>query len=151
MGFVLGALSIRGSTGVSNAFFIGVPIVALGFPILDTVLAFTRRIIDLRHPFLRDLDHIQHRLEGTGLSDTGVLFALYGLCLLFAGAALTIHFVGAVWAEFLAFFAYGVAILLVIFGLGYARSMWRATVMQSMRGILAGAVGRRSHPPEKTR
>ena len=152
VGFLLAALAIEGSTGVTNSVFISVPIVALGFPILDTTLAFTRRIIDLRHPFLRDLDHIQHRLEGTGLSDAGVLFALYGLCLLFAGAALTIHFVESTVAEFLAFFAYGAAILLVIFGLGYARSMWRATVMQSMRGILAGAVGgRRSHPPEKSR
>jgi len=146
VGFLLAALAIEGSTGVTNSMFIGVPIVALGFPILDTVLAFTRRIIDLRHPFLRDLDHIQHRLEGTGLSDGGVLFALYGLCLLFAGAALTIHFVGSVWAEFLAFFAYGAAILLVILGLGYARSMWQAAAMQSMRGLVASAVGGRRPP-----
>jgi len=152
VGFLLAALAIEGSTGVTNSMFIGVPIVALGFPILDTLLAFTRRIIDLRHPFLRDLDHIQHRLEGTGLSDSGVLFALYALCLLFAGAALTIHFVGSVWAEFLAFFAYGAAIVLVVFGLGYARSMWRATAMQSMRGLVAGAVGgRRAEPREKSR
>jgi len=152
VGFLLAALAIEGSTGVTNSMFVSVPIVALGFPILDTLLAFTRRIIDLRHPFLGDLDHIQHRLEGTGLSDGGVLFALYGLCLLFAGAALTIHFVEAVVAEFLAFFAYFAAILLVIFGLGYARSMWRATAMQSMRGLLAAAVGARGpHPPEKSR
>ena len=152
VGFLLAALAIEGSTGVTNRVFVSVPIVALGFPILDTLLAFTRRIIDLRHPFLRDLDHIQHRLEGTGLSDGGVLFALYGLCLLFAGAALTIHFVEAVAAEFLAFFAFGAAILLVIFGLGYARSMWQATAMQSMRGLLAAAVGaRRPHPPENSR
>jgi len=146
VGFLLAALAIEGSTGVTNSMFVSVPIVALGFPILDTVLSFTRRIIDLRHPFLRDLDHIQHRLEGTGLSDSGVLFALYGLCLLFAGAALTIHFVEAVVAEFLAFFAYFAAILLVIFGLGYARSMWRATAMESMRGVLAAAVGGRRPP-----
>jgi len=152
VGFLLAALAVEGSTGVTNSMFIGVPIVALGFPILDTVLAFTRRIVDLRHPFLRDVDHIQHRLEGTGLSDSGVLFALYSLCLLFAGAALTIHFVGSVWAEFLAFFAYGTAILLVIFGLGYARSMWKATAIESVRGLLASAVGgHRAEPREKSR
>jgi len=152
VGFLLAALAVEGSTGVTNSMFIGVPIVALGFPILDTVLAFTRRIVDLRHPFLRDVDHIQHRLEGTGLSDSGVLFALYSLCLLFAGAALTIHFVGSVWAEFLAFFAYGAAILLVIFGLGYARSMWKATAIESVRGLLASAVGgHRAEPREKSR
>jgi UDP-GlcNAc:undecaprenyl-phosphate GlcNAc-1-phosphate transferase len=152
IGFLLAALAIEGSTGVTNRVFVSVPIVALGYPILDTALAFTRRVIDLRHPFLRDLDHIHHRLEGTGLSDGGVLFALYALCLLFAGAALTIHFVEAVVAEFLAFFAYFAAILLVIFGLGYARSMWQATVMQSMRGVLAAAVGaRRTERREKSR
>ncbi len=62
------------------------------------------------------------------------------------GAALTIHFVEAVLAEFLAFFAYFAAILLVIFGLGYARSMWQAAVMQSMRGLVAAAVGGRRPP-----
>jgi UDP-GlcNAc:undecaprenyl-phosphate GlcNAc-1-phosphate transferase len=152
IGFLLAALAIEGSTGVTNRVFISVPIVALGYPILDTALSFTRRIIDLRHPFLRDLDHIHHRLEGTGLSDSGVLVVLYALCLLFAGAALTIHFVEAVAAEFLAFFAYFAAILLVIFGLGYARSMWRATVVQSMRGLVTGAVGgHRDEPREKSR
>jgi UDP-GlcNAc:undecaprenyl-phosphate GlcNAc-1-phosphate transferase len=149
IGFLLAALAIEGSTGVTNRVFVSVPIVALGYPILDTALSFTRRIIDLRHPFLRDVDHIHHRLEGTGLSDSGVLFVLYALCLLFAGAALTIHFVEAVAAEFLAFFAYFAAILLVIFGLGYARSMWRATVVQSMRGLVTGVVGgRRTGPRE---
>jgi len=146
VGFLLAALAVEGSTGVTDRVFISVPIVALGFPILDTALSFTRRVIDLRHPFLRDLDHIQHRLEGTGLSDGGVLFALYSLCLLFAGAALTIHFVEAVTAEFLAFFAFFAAILLVIFGLGYARSMWQAAVLQSMRGALAAAFGGRRPP-----
>jgi UDP-GlcNAc:undecaprenyl-phosphate GlcNAc-1-phosphate transferase len=147
LGFLLAALAIEGSIGVSGSMFISVPIVALGFPILDTLLAFVRRLADLRHPFVPDLDHIQHRLEQRGLSDRAVVVSLYGLCILFSGAALTIHYVEATGAEFLAFFAFGAAIAAVLFRLGYARSLWYSVSLVSLRGALASAVGLQRQPP----
>ena len=146
LGFLLAALAIEGSIGVTGSIFISVPIVALGFPILDTLLAFVRRAADLRHPFVADLDHIQHRLEQRGLSDRAVVLSLYALCILFSGAALTIHYVEATAAEFLAFFAFGAAIAAVLFRLGYAGSLWNSASVASLRGALASAVGLRRHP-----
>jgi len=147
LGFLLAALAIEGSIGVTGSMFISVPIVALGFPILDTLLAFVRRAANLRHPFVRDLDHIQHRLEQRGLSDREVVLSLYALCILFSGAALTIHYVEATGAEFLSFFAFGAAIAAVLFRLGYASSLWNSAAATSLRGVLASAVGLQRHPP----
>jgi hypothetical protein len=113
---------------------------------LDTLLAFVRRLADLRHPFVPDLDHIQHRLEQRGLSDRAVVLSLYGLSILFSGAALTIHYVEATGAEFLAFFAFGAAITAVLLRLGYARSLWNSASVASLRGVLASPVGRQRHP-----
>jgi hypothetical protein len=126
--------------------FVSVPIVALGFPILDTLLAFVRRLANLRHPFVRDLDHIQHRLEQRGLSDRAVVLSLYALCILFSGAALTIHYLEATAAEFLAFFAFGAAITAVLFRLSYASSLWNSVSVASLRRVLTSAVGLRRHP-----
>jgi len=146
LGFLLAALAIEGSVGVTGSMFISVPVVALGFPILDTLLAFVRRLADLRHPFVADLDHIQHRLEQRGLSDRTVVLSLYALCILFSGAALTIHYVEATAAEFLAFFAFGAAIAAVLFRLGYAHSLWNSASVASLRAALASAVGLQRHP-----
>jgi UDP-GlcNAc:undecaprenyl-phosphate GlcNAc-1-phosphate transferase len=147
LGFLLAALAIEGSIGVTGSMFISVPIVALGFPILDTLLAFVRRLADLRHPFVPDLDHIQHRLEQRGLSDRAVVLSLYALCILFSGAALTIHYLEATVAEFLAFFAFGAAITAVLFRLDYASTLWNSASLTSLRGALASAVGLRRQPP----
>jgi UDP-GlcNAc:undecaprenyl-phosphate GlcNAc-1-phosphate transferase len=126
MGFVLGSLSIRGSTGVSDAFFIGVPIVALGFPILDTVLAAARRALDRSHPFLGDLDHIHHRLEVLGLGPRGILAALYGLSVLFAGAAILVHYVDYFPMEMAVLVALVVLVAAILTKLGYAVSLWNS-------------------------
>jgi UDP-GlcNAc:undecaprenyl-phosphate GlcNAc-1-phosphate transferase len=126
MGFVLGALSIRGSTGVSDAFFIGVPVVALGFPILDTVLAVARRALDRSHPFLGDLDHIHHRLEALGLGPRGILAVLYGLSVLFSGAAILLHYVGYFPLELAVLGALAVLVGAILTKLGYAVSLWNS-------------------------
>jgi len=150
LGFLLAALAIKGSIGVTGSMFISAPIVALGFPILDTLLAFVRRLADLRHPFVPDLDHIQHRLEQRGLSDRAVVLSLYALCALFSGAALTIHYIEATGAQFLAFFAFGAAIAAVLFRLGYASSLWNSASVASVRAVLASTVGLQRHrsPPQ---
>jgi UDP-GlcNAc:undecaprenyl-phosphate GlcNAc-1-phosphate transferase len=126
LGFVLGSLSIRGSTGVSDAFFIGVPIVALGFPILDTVLAVARRALERSHPFLGDLDHIHHRLEVLGLGPRGILAVLYGLSVLFSGAAMLLHYVDYFPLELAVLGGLVVLVAAILTKLGYAVSLWNS-------------------------
>jgi UDP-GlcNAc:undecaprenyl-phosphate GlcNAc-1-phosphate transferase len=126
MGFVLGSLSIRGATGVSDAVFISVPIVALGFPILDTVLSVARRVLDRSHPFQGDLDHIHHRLEVLGLGPRGILAVLYGLSVLFSGAAILLHYVDYFPMELALLGALVALVGVVLTKLGYAVSLWNS-------------------------
>jgi len=133
MGFVLGALSIRGATGVSDSFFIGVPIVALGFPILDTVLAATRRGLDRSHPFQGDEDHIHHRLEVLGLGPRGILAVLYSLSVLFSGAAILLHYVDYFPMELAVLGALLALVAAILTKLGYAVSLWNSHGMVWLR------------------
>lgn len=127
LGFVIGSLSIRGATGVTDSVFISVPIVALGFPILDTLLAFTRRVLDRRHPFLRDVDHIHHRLEvEVGLGPRGILAVLYGLTALFSAGAILLHYVDNFLAEMAVFGALIFLVGGILTRLGYAVSLWNS-------------------------
>jgi hypothetical protein len=68
LGFVLSVLSVLSSRTDSGAVAITIPIVLLGVPILDTVLAVTRRLLKGRNPFQGDRDHLHHRLLALGLS-----------------------------------------------------------------------------------
>ncbi len=68
------------------------PIIALGFPIMDTVVAFIRRILSGKAPFSADNEHIHHRLLDRGYSQRKTVIILYivtlALGLLAFGAAI---------------------------------------------------------------
>ena len=133
LGFVLAALSIRGATGVEGSVFISVPILALGFPVLDTLLAAARRVLDQKHPFAGDMDHIHHRLETLDLGPRGLLAALYALSGLFAAAALATHYFDSLLLEAGVFLTLVVVVGLVLGRLGYLVSLWNSPRVLSVR------------------
>ncbi len=136
-GFVLASLSIRGATGIEESVFVSVPLLAMGFPVLDTVLSAARRLLDRRHPFTGDEDHIHHRLEQLGLGPRGILVALYGLSALFTAAALATHYVASVAVEGAIFAALLVLVALILGRLGYLVSMWNSPGLSFLRRRLA--------------
>ena len=139
LGFILGSLSIRAATGVTDVVFVAVPLVALGFPILDTLLAVVRRMMDHRHPLLGDEDHIHHRLELAGFGPRGLLMVVYTVSALFAAGAILLHYVH--------FFALEAAVLggtlllvaVILTKLGYALSLWNSASMIWLRRRLRPA------------
>jgi UDP-GlcNAc:undecaprenyl-phosphate GlcNAc-1-phosphate transferase len=133
LGFVLGSLSIRASTGPTEAVFIAVPLVALGFPILDTFLAGVRRVLDRKHPFLGDLDHIHHRLERVGFGPWGLLVIAYAITVLLCGAAITLHHVQNFAVEALVFVSAAALVALILTRLGYVLSLWNSHLVLSLR------------------
>ena len=126
LGFILGALSIRAATGTTEAVFIAVPIVALGFPILDTVLAVVRRVLDHRNPLLGDQDHIHHRLEHAGFGPRGLLAVLYTISALLAGAAILLHYVHVFALEALVLVGVLLLVAAILTRLGYIFSLWNS-------------------------
>lgn len=88
IGFVIAAISLHGSQKSSTAVVLLIPIVALGVPITDTLLAIVRRVGRGRSPFTADKEHIHHKLLSMGFSSRQVAFIFYGACCLLGITAL---------------------------------------------------------------
>ncbi len=92
LGFVLAASAIQTNQKSTTAVAILTPIVALGFPILDTLLAMGRRAVRGRPLFSADKEHIHHRLVSLGLSHRQAAVSLYAACLALNTVAITLIF-----------------------------------------------------------
>lgn len=132
-GFVLSTLSIRGATGADDAVFLAVPFLAMGFPVLDTVLSTTRRILAGRSPFSGDRDHIHHRFEALSASPRVSLGLLYALSASFAAAALATHYLETLVVEAGIFVAVVGLISAVVWRLGYTGTIWNSERVVSLR------------------
>ena len=88
LGFLIACSAVRSSQISTTTVALVVPVIALGLPILDTLLAFLRRASRRRNPFQADLEHIHHKMLESGLSHPETVLVLYGFCLLLGVAAL---------------------------------------------------------------
>ena len=80
LGFVLAVCSIAGPLQkASAAVSIMVPLVALGVPIIDTLLAMVRRVLEHRPIFSPDRGHIHHRLLDMGITHRRAVLIIYGV------------------------------------------------------------------------
>jgi UDP-GlcNAc:undecaprenyl-phosphate GlcNAc-1-phosphate transferase len=97
LGFVLATVSIKTSAKAGTTVAMLVPVIALGLPIMDTLLAVIRRTLLGRPVFRADRDHIHHRLmTRLPLSHRGAVLVLYGFCCLFALAGLALAYANSV-------------------------------------------------------
>jgi len=104
IGLALALLSIKSSTKGSTTVAILVPLLALGLPIMDTLIAMLRRLLDSLMPgrkpekllskvhamFLPDRKHIHHRLVTLGFSHKNTVLTLYLVACAFGLGALII-------------------------------------------------------------
>ncbi len=86
IGYTIAALAILGSLKTQVGATLLIPLLALGVPIFDTILAPLRRFIRGREMFQPDKGHIHHQLVAMGLSSRRAVLIIYGisfsLCLL---------------------------------------------------------------------
>lgn len=90
LGYVVAMTSLQTSTKGAATVALLTPLLALGLPILDTCMAFFRRIVRGQHPFQGDREHIHHRLLDMGFSHRGAVLVLYLVALAFAAFAITV-------------------------------------------------------------
>jgi UDP-GlcNAc:undecaprenyl-phosphate GlcNAc-1-phosphate transferase len=93
LGFSLANFSVLGAMKSSTAVALLIPIIALGFPIMDTLLAILRRtfraiqngegLSALRKIGDADKEHVHHKLMELGYTHRGAVLILYTLCLIF--------------------------------------------------------------------
>ncbi|MCI0569919.1 MAG: undecaprenyl/decaprenyl-phosphate alpha-N-acetylglucosaminyl 1-phosphate transferase, partial [Myxococcaceae bacterium] len=102
LGLVLAAVSLRTSSTGDQVVALLVPVAALGLPILDTLLAMTRRALVGRPLFSADKEHIHHRVMGRlQLGHRGTVLFLYGVCGLFSLTALGLSFANGIQSALL--------------------------------------------------
>jgi UDP-GlcNAc:undecaprenyl-phosphate GlcNAc-1-phosphate transferase len=78
LGYMLAALSVLGSMKSQATAAILIPVIALGFPIMDALLSPLRRFIIGKALFYPDKNHIHHKLIQKGLSHRNTVLLLYG-------------------------------------------------------------------------
>jgi UDP-GlcNAc:undecaprenyl-phosphate GlcNAc-1-phosphate transferase len=88
LGFVLATTAIQTNQKSSTAVALGVPIIALGVPIADTLLAMARRAARGAPLFSADRGHIHHRLLALGFSHRATVLVLYAASIALGGVAL---------------------------------------------------------------
>lgn len=149
LGMLLAALSISGFVDETGRVPLYIPIVALGVPLLDTGLAFTRRLLNGRHPFHGDEDHVHHRLARVlGMRPRPVALALYAYSGLFALCALVLHFLrGTNWTP-LMIPVLLVLVLAFILRLGYHQTLWQSRGVRHLRRRRRSATAP-AGPPEE--
>ena len=101
IGMLLGELAIEGSFKSHLTFAMVIPILGLGLPMLDVLLAVMRRAIQRVPLFTADRDHIHHRLIAAGFTRGQALALLYGASIVLASFALIIAFSNNLWAGLL--------------------------------------------------
>ncbi|MEY4375396.1 MAG: hypothetical protein RL760_1563 [Candidatus Eisenbacteria bacterium] len=97
LGLTLSALSLLENRKGTAALTLLLPLVALGVPLADSVLAFVRRLWRGQHVFGGDARHIHHRLLESGLSVRGTVLVLWALSALFGAVALLLERLPHAW------------------------------------------------------
>ncbi len=94
LGFALGAVSVVGPLKSATVVALSVPALAIGLPVLDTVLAIVRRWGAGTMVGARDQAHVHHRLLDLGLSHRDAVLALYVISGWLGISALAVERVG---------------------------------------------------------
>jgi UDP-GlcNAc:undecaprenyl-phosphate GlcNAc-1-phosphate transferase len=117
-GFLLAALSVLGTQKATTAVAIVVPILAFGFPVVDTAMTMGRRMISRKPVFQGDSEHIHHMLLARGWSQRRAALVLYGVCALFGLVALIFPVTGSKLTGFM-LFVISVAVIIAVGHLRY--------------------------------
>jgi len=91
IGFSVIALTLnltQGQTPLSQV----LPLLVIGFPILDTVTVMVERLVQRRPLFVADKNHLHHKLIGLGLFQTEAVLAIYVLQSAFVVSAFVFRF-----------------------------------------------------------
>ena len=92
IGFVLGCFGLIWSQHSGTMLGMAAPLMALGLPLMDVLLAIARRYLRNVPVFSADRGHIHHMVQNFGFSTRGAAFILYGVCCMFASFALLMNF-----------------------------------------------------------
>jgi UDP-GlcNAc:undecaprenyl-phosphate GlcNAc-1-phosphate transferase len=92
-------------------------LIALGLPIMDTLFAMARRLLERRPIFSADRGHIHHQLLAMGINHRRAVLILYGLSIMFTTGAILLS-MGRDWQVGGALFVLSIAVIGVVRSMG---------------------------------
>lgn len=92
LGFLIGQVGLAGEHKSTVAAALVVPFLALGVPLIDTVLAILRRAVRGLPIGRADREHVHHRLMELGLSPQRAVLTIYVVCVIFGALGLAVFF-----------------------------------------------------------
>ncbi|HFI0043055.1 TPA: glycosyltransferase family 4 protein [Streptococcus suis] len=90
IGFMIGVLSLQGLKN-STAVAVVTPMIILGVPITDTVMAIIRRKMSGQKISEADRMHLHHRLLSLGLTHRGTVLVIYAISFIFSLTSLLLN------------------------------------------------------------
>ena len=122
LGFLAVTLALA-LTQQRSPFNVLIPLLLLGFPVLDTLTVISERIAEGRSPFVADKNHFHHKLLRLGLYHTEAVFLIYVLQAVLVTCAFLFRF----YSEWFLLLSYVVFSGLILFAFALAhKSGWKA-------------------------
>lgn len=87
LGFTLAGISVLGAFKIPTLVAVLVPVLVLGVPLFDTTFVVLKRAVSGKKVHEADTTHLHHRLVEKGLSHQQAIWFIYGLTIVFCGAA----------------------------------------------------------------
>ena len=130
LGYMLATITLMGTYKSETAVIVVAPFLALGFPIFETLLSMTRRLVRGAPVFGADDRHTHHRLLGRGYSQRTVVLLLWSVSAILTAMAIMSRLLpaGSQW-ELLSPVV-GIATLL---GIGWLAGYLRPVKVEEMR------------------
>jgi UDP-GlcNAc:undecaprenyl-phosphate/decaprenyl-phosphate GlcNAc-1-phosphate transferase len=121
IGFSLGVTALMLFDPARGGYSLGIGLLILGLPILDTLQVMVRRVWNGASPFKADRNHLHHQLIAQGLTQDQAVILIYGLQGLLVGNALLLRW----YPEWVGFASYVLSstVILWFFLRGYGRSL----------------------------
>lgn len=129
LGVTLAVTAIQSSAKGAVATSMLIPVVVLGYPALDTLLAMARRVLRGKSMFSGDREHIHHRLLQRGLDHGRAAVILYLVCLLFCMLGIAVVVGNDFWIG-AGVVGIAVVFLLGLWLLGYLAYFTRASIRE---------------------
>ena len=147
LGFTLAATSLAGAmTKSSTAIAILAPMLALGVPIMDMLLAMVRRTLAKQSIFSADRGHIHHKLLDLGLTTRSVVLTLYGISLSLAVVAVAIAF-GRSWHVGASLTVFGLLLFGIVRNVRHLQRQVKALAAEQSAAEMSALVASSVPPP----
>jgi UDP-N-acetylmuramyl pentapeptide phosphotransferase/UDP-N-acetylglucosamine-1-phosphate transferase len=127
IGYILAVLSLRSQSKAHAVVSILVPIIAMGLPILDTTLAFMRRLLRHQSIFSADKQHIHHFLLSLGFNQRKTVLIMYSISIIFTILSMLMIFKKSLDTNidtFLIVIVFAIIVFVIIKKLGYVEMIY---------------------------